>query len=79
MGETRTLAPGDMIYIPPNSPHATKVLGDEEVHSIMLYEPAGYELNYHRRNALTPEERQDPEIMRENRELSDTVLIEVEP
>ena len=78
-GETRVLGPGDMVYIPPNSPHATKVLGDEEVHSIMVYEPAGYELNYLRRNALTPEERQNPEVMREHRELSDTVPIEMEP
>ena len=78
-GETRVIGPGDMIYIPPQSPHATKVVGDEDVHSIMLYEPAGYELNYQRRNALTPEEMQDPEIMRQNRELSDVVPVEVKP
>ena len=29
----------------------------------MLYEPAGYELNYFRRQAMSEEEREDPEAM----------------
>jgi oxalate decarboxylase/phosphoglucose isomerase-like protein (cupin superfamily) len=56
--------PGDLVYIPPNAKHATKVIGDEDVHALMIYEPAGYERNYMRRRALTEEQRQDPEVMR---------------
>ena len=37
----------------------------------MLYEPAGKEKNYFRREALSEEELQDPEIRRELMELAD--------
>ncbi len=70
-GDTQQIGPGDLVYIPPNSHHAGKVVGDENVHALMLYEPAGYEQNYFRRRALSEEERQDPEVMRELRELAD--------
>ena len=70
-GDTQQIGPGDLVYIPPNSHHAGKVVGDEDVHALMIYEPAGYERNYFRRMELTPEERQDPEVMREIMELAD--------
>ena len=70
-GDTQQIGPGDLVYIPPNSHHAGKVVGDEDVHALMIYEPAGYERNYFRRMELTPEERQDPEVMREVMEQAD--------
>lgn len=63
-GETKKIGPGDLVYIPPNSPHAGRVVGDEDVHALMIYEPAGYERNYFRRRALSEEERRDPEVRR---------------
>jgi quercetin dioxygenase-like cupin family protein len=66
-GDTQQIGPGDLVYIPPNSHHAGKVVGDEDVHALMLYEPAGYEKNYFRRGALSEEERRDPELMRKFR------------
>ena len=70
-GDTQQIGPGDLVYIPPNSHHAGKVVGDEDVHALMIYEPAGYERNYFRRMELTPEERQDPNAMREIMEQAD--------
>jgi len=57
-GETEVVGPGDLVYIPPDTPHATKVLGEETVHAIMIYEPGGYELNLRRRAGATPGQRQ---------------------
>jgi quercetin dioxygenase-like cupin family protein len=64
-GDTQQIGTGDLLYIPPNSLHAIKVVGDEDVHALMLYEPAGYEENYFRRKAMTEEELNDPAVMRE--------------
>ena len=63
--ETDTLGPGDLVYVPPGTVHLTRVLGDEPVRALMIYEPAGYERGYLSRNALTDEQRQDPEFMME--------------
>jgi quercetin dioxygenase-like cupin family protein len=57
-GDTEVVGPGDLVYIPPDTPHATKVLGDETVHAIMIYEPGGYELGLRRRAGATPGQRQ---------------------
>lgn len=62
--ETEQLGPGDLVYIPPYAFHAMRIVGDENVHALMIYEPAGYERGYFRRGALTEEQRQDPEVMR---------------
>ena len=70
-GDMQQIGPGDLVYIPPNSHHAGRVVGDDDVHALMLYEPAGYEKNYFRREALSEEERQDPEVRRELMELAD--------
>ena len=75
-GETRVLGPGSMVYIPPNSTHATKVIGDEAVEAIMIYEPAGYEKNYFRRSALTEEQLRDEDVVRQMMELADVVPAE---
>ncbi len=63
--ETDTLGAGDLVYIPPGTVHYTHVVGDEPVRALMIYEPAGYERGYFSRRALTDEQRQDPEFMRQ--------------
>ena len=72
---TQTIGPGDLVYIPPDTPHKTRVLGDQNVHAIMIYEPGGYELNLRRRLGMTPEQREDPETRRRMMELADVVPV----
>ncbi len=48
-GETDTVGPGDLVYIPPDTSHMAEVLGDETVHAIMIYEPGGYEIGLRER------------------------------
>ena len=50
-GETDTIGPGDLVYIPPDTSHTAEVVGDEPVRAIMLYEPGGYEIGLRQRAA----------------------------
>lgn len=77
-GDTQILGAGDLVYIPPNSLHAVRVLGDDDVHALMIYEPGGYELGYFARGEMTDEERRDPEAMQRLRLLQDLVPAERE-
>jgi quercetin dioxygenase-like cupin family protein len=70
-GETRTLGAGDLVYIPPDTVHTVKVVGDRDVQSLMLYEPGGYEYHSRREAAYTPAEQQQPEVRQTLRRLND--------
>lgn len=70
-GETHLMGPGDLVFIPPNTVHSVKVVGDETVHNLMLYDPADYERNMRRAQQYTAEEREDPKIKAELRRLGD--------
>jgi len=72
-GETQLLGPGDLVYIPPNTLHAVKVLGEEDVHALMIFEPGGYEHGYWARAEMTEEQRRDPEAMRALLQIMDVV------
>jgi quercetin dioxygenase-like cupin family protein len=72
-GDTQILGPGDLVYIPPNSLHAVKVLGDENAHTLMIFEPGGYEQGYFARSEMTDEQRRDPEAMRRLMQTMDVV------
>lgn len=72
-GETQRLGPGDLVYIPPNSQHAIKIIGDEAVHALMIYEPGGYENGYFARGEMTDEDRDDPEAMQRLLQIMDVV------
>ena len=63
--DTRVLGPGDLVYYGPDAPHALKVIGDEPVHTLIVYEPGGYENYYLKRKKLIDEERDDPAAMKE--------------
>jgi quercetin dioxygenase-like cupin family protein len=72
-GEVQLLGPGDLVYIPPGTLHATRVMGDEPVHALMIFEPGGYEHGYFARSALTDEDRQNPDKMKDLRTIMDVV------
>lgn len=72
--DTQEVGPGDLVYIPPGSPHAGRVISDEPVKALMLYEPAGYEKNYFKRQSLTEEELRTPSVIRELMEQADVHL-----
>ena len=78
-GETQTIGPGDLVYIPPDTPHLTRVAGDQDVHAIMIYEPGGYEYNLRRRVSATPEQQRDPETRRQMMQLGDVIPLSTEP
>lgn len=59
-GETHVLNSGDAIYIPPNTVHSVKVVGGKDMHTLMIYEPGGYEEQADYKMNYTKEELQDP-------------------
>lgn len=70
-GETHIVGAGDAVHIPPNTIHSVKVVGDKEMHSLMLYEPGGYEEISAYEASFTPEQRKDPKLARQLNDLAD--------
>lgn len=42
-GETKVLGKGDLLYMPPNTPHKVRVLGGKPLRTLFLSTPGGYE------------------------------------
>jgi len=42
-GRTQVMKAGDLVHIPPNTIHAVRVIGPEKMHSLMFFQPGGYE------------------------------------
>lgn len=42
-GETHVMTKGDLVYIPANTPHKVRVLGDRPLHTLFISSPGGYE------------------------------------
>lgn len=70
-GETHVMGAGSLVYIPPNTVHSVKVVGDKDYRGLMFYEPGGYEKNIYREREYTKEQQQQPEIQKKLWELSD--------
>lgn len=70
-GETRVLKPGDAVHIPPNTVHSVRVVGGQDMHMLMIYEPGGYEEQADYKMNFTPEELQDPEVKARIRKMND--------
>ena len=70
-GETQELTAGDLVFIPPNTVHAVRVLGNESVHTLMLYDPGGYELNLERESRYSEEQLQNSDVQAELMRLND--------
>jgi hypothetical protein len=47
--EKKVVGKGDLVYSPPDTLCFTRVVGDEEVQAVMIYEPRGYEYGLERR------------------------------
>ncbi len=60
-GETQTLGPGDLLYIPPNTVHSTKVVGDKPLKVVFLFNPGGYEYYWRRQAQFSPKQLEQPE------------------
>jgi quercetin dioxygenase-like cupin family protein len=75
-GETHVVGPGDAVYIPPNTVHSVKVVGTEDMHSIMIQEPGGYENITNYDASFTPEQKKDPKLMKQLNDLADFTPVE---
>lgn len=75
-GETHVLNAGDALYIPPNSVHSVRVVGDKQMKSLMIYEPGGYEDQADFKMNYTAEELKDPKVIARIRAAGDFNLAE---
>lgn len=62
-GETRVLGAGDLVYIPPDTVHAVKVVGERDVRTLMIYEPGDYEEHLDEEQQYTPAQRKQPDVI----------------
>ncbi len=62
-GEKMILEPGDLIYVPPNTYHSARTLGNEHARTLLIFDPGGFEADVYARNALTEAQRNNPEFM----------------
>jgi mannose-6-phosphate isomerase-like protein (cupin superfamily) len=70
-GEAHVMSAGDAVHIPAGTVHAVRVVGNEVLHTLMIYEPGGYEDHLRRQESYTPEQLNDPEVIALLRELND--------
>ena len=75
-GETHVVGPGDAVYIPPGTVHSVKVVGTENMHSIMIQEPGGYEDISAYDASFTPEQRKDKKLVEHLNSLADFNQVE---
>jgi quercetin 2,3-dioxygenase len=59
-GRTQVLGPGDAVHIPSNTLHSVRVL--ETMHSLMFYQPGGYEDQVTLEAFYTPAQQKDPKV-----------------
>lgn len=62
-GETHVLGAGDLVHIPADAVHSVSVVGSEDVRTLMIYEPGGYEEHLDEEQQYTPEQRKQREII----------------
>jgi quercetin dioxygenase-like cupin family protein len=70
-GETHILTPGDSVYIPANTVHSAKALDGKALHTLLLYEPKGYDEHLQRQDSYSEQELKDPEVKELLRTLGD--------
>ncbi len=78
-GETHLMGPGDLVFIPPNTAHSVRVVGNETVHNLMFYDPPDYEDHMVRQSGYTRAQQEEPGIKAELRRLSDFNLVVKKP
>lgn len=64
-GKTQLLKAGDLVHIPAHTVHSVKVVGNEDLHTLMLSQPGGFEENIWLRESLGPEQLKDPRVRKQ--------------
>lgn len=59
-GETHVMHAGDVVYIPPNTPHKVHVVGPEPLHDLFIFAPGGYEDELELQYQFTAEQLKGP-------------------
>ena len=70
-GEAHQMKSGDAVYIPANSPHSAKTLGNKPAHFILIYSAGDYEAHLEREASYSEAQRNDPKIKEMLRQLND--------
>ena len=70
-GETHQMKAGDAVWIPANSRHSARTIGDKPAKFLLYYFPGSYQQHRVREMEYTEEERNQPEIKNMLRELND--------
>ncbi len=70
-GETHNMKAGDAVFIPANSIHSARTLGDKPAEFLMYYFPGSYQAHRERESQYTEEQLKDPKIQEMLRQLND--------
>lgn len=70
-GEAHVMTGGDLVYIPPNTVHSVRTVGDQDMRTLMIYEPGGYEEYELHEVGYTKEQLETPEVKARLRKLGD--------
>lgn len=70
-GETHLMGAGDAVYIPANTVHSARVVGNQDAHMLFLFEPGGFEERAIKEQNYTEEQRKDPKLQKELNILDD--------
>ncbi|CAF3912090.1 unnamed protein product, partial [Adineta steineri] len=74
--ETRVVGPDTTIHVPPNTPHAVRVINGKEARMLMIYAPAGIEQFLDEMKTFTDAQFADKEFMRTFNEKYDNIQLE---
>lgn len=75
-GKTQLLKAGDLVHIPAYTVHSVKVVGNEDMRTLMVYQPGGFEQHMWLQENLTPEQLKDPKLKQQLAILQDFQLPE---
>ena len=64
-GKTQVLKAGDLVHIPAYTVHTTRVVGNEDMRTLMFYQPGGFEARMWFQEGLTPEQLKDPKVQKQ--------------
>lgn len=70
-GETHVMKAGDLVHIPAYTVHSVRVVGDEDMRTLMVSQPGGFEEVQWFQEGLTPEQKKDPKVQKIVRILGD--------
>jgi quercetin 2,3-dioxygenase len=74
-GQAKVLSAGDCVHVPAYAVHSVKVVGGKDLHTLMLYQPGGFEAQAEYEAKFTPEQLKDPKISAQLRPMGDIHVI----